>query len=371
MPLNIMHLADTHIGMKYSGYPEQVRKKLINARLGSVKRAVKIANEENCHLMVISGDLFERVNVSKLEIHETAAVLKEFTGDYILLLPGNHDYLNDSTDLWNEFSKCQIDNLILLKDSKIYEIDAGGMELCIYSAPCDKKHSTVNNLDWIKYLERPVSSKFNVLIAHGAIKEISPDLDNRYFNMSLQEILSLNMDLSLLGHTHVPYPGNDQVYNEKIFNPGTSEPDGMDYKYRGSVWLIHVEDDHSTIARRVETGEYEFLDEKVAVEDEESFEKIIQRFLMKDKEKTLLRLSLEGSVDRELYENREQYFRRLRDEFIHFEVDDSKLQPRFTREMVSQEFSEGSLPRILLDSLFEEGDEETAFLAYEMIKDVK
>ncbi|OHB79632.1 MAG: hypothetical protein A2W31_02150 [Planctomycetes bacterium RBG_16_64_10] len=62
MPLRIFHTADVHIGLKFMrGYPDAIRDKLLDARLETLARLVDIANEQQCHLFVVAGDLFNNV----------------------------------------------------------------------------------------------------------------------------------------------------------------------------------------------------------------------------------------------------------------------------------------------------------------------
>ncbi len=66
-------------------------------RLDVVTRMVDIANRQACQLFVIAGDLFENVRVPKAKVRETAAALKQFQG-LVLVLPGNHDCIQEADD---------------------------------------------------------------------------------------------------------------------------------------------------------------------------------------------------------------------------------------------------------------------------------
>ena len=64
------------------------------------------ANEENCNLFVVAGDLFTHIKgIRKKTIVQTAEYLRSFRENVFLVLPGNHDYENDMIDLWKTFRR--------------------------------------------------------------------------------------------------------------------------------------------------------------------------------------------------------------------------------------------------------------------------
>ena len=63
--LKLLHTSDLHIGMKYNGYPEFIKDELVEARFNVLKTLVEKSNKEQCHLLVIAGDLFEKTTIPK------------------------------------------------------------------------------------------------------------------------------------------------------------------------------------------------------------------------------------------------------------------------------------------------------------------
>ncbi len=61
MVMKILHTADVHIGKNYSNLSsdEQVREDLVNQRYDVVDSLISEANEGECDLVVIAGDLFD------------------------------------------------------------------------------------------------------------------------------------------------------------------------------------------------------------------------------------------------------------------------------------------------------------------------
>jgi exonuclease SbcD len=242
MPIKIFHTADLHIGMKFNNYQEPIRTKLQQVRLEVLKKMLLKANEENCNLFVVAGDLFHNIKgINKKTIVQTAEYMEEFQGEGVLILPGNHDYDNDMIELWDTFQKNAGDKTIFLNREAPVALTDYGLDATVYPAPCHSKHSAANNIGWIS--EQEVNHQhINIGIAHGSLQGLSPDMDSSYFFMTLQELENLPLDVWLLGHTHVAYPANESTKDWKVFNPGTPEPDGLDCRHHGHAWIINLDE---------------------------------------------------------------------------------------------------------------------------------
>ena len=382
--MKIFHISDVHIGMKFQRYPDALRNGLIEARFASIERAVQLADSENCDVLAITGDIFESIKATKKEVERACEILKRFNGSAIWVLPGNHDYYDASLQLWKWFEASMPDAVMLFNENKRSIFEIGDQSVELFAVPCDNKHSAVNHLDWIKELNisavhsedtlqgvnRPKQRPSRILLAHGAIKDISPDLSNMYYPMTLAELAGLNMDLCLLGHTHVPYPNKWETQTDRIFNAGTPEPDGLNYRYEGSGWLIELSDDGGASAKRMRLGTYQFFDLQVSVSDGFS-EDILLKTLDKAKLKTtVVRFNLEGFLDKEVFESRHEIYERVRREVAYLEINDDALRAKFTKDTLIENFPEGSLPYRLLETFIEEDDLATAHLAFEIMHEV-
>lgn len=367
--IKIFHTADLHIGMRFNGYPEPIKTSLQEARLNVLSNMVVLANEEKCNLFVIAGDLFDRITgIDKKTIIEITKALEFFQGDCILVMPGNHDYDNDMIDLWNNFNKVICDKVLYINEKRPYSLNDYGLNAIVYPAPCHAKHSSTNNIGWIK--EHTMDqNQVHIGIGHGAINGLSPDLDFNYYNMTLDELHNIPVDLWLLGHTHVTYPFHSSVTKEKVFNPGTPEPDGLDCRHLGNAWIISIDNDKKLIANRVTTGTYRFIDKEYEIQDREDLEAILESFLKDSPEKTIARIGLKGKVDEDVFKYRQEIYNSIEQSIAYLIVDDCELGIKITTEKIHKEFSDGSFPKRLLLAL--EDDESTLQLAYELIMEVK
>jgi len=367
--IKIFHTADVHIGMKFSNYPEPVKGYLQEARTDVLDKMIELANREKCNLFVVAGDLFDKITgIDKKTMNRAINALNNFQGECVLLMPGNHDYDNGMIDLWDNFMKTASDKIVFINQERTYSLEDYGLNVNVYPAPCHSKHSSTNNLQWIKD-EKIDENYINIGIAHGALEGLSPDPDKTYYNMSVNELQSLPMDLWLLGHTHIIYPSKSPINNERIFNPGTPEPDGLDCRHKGQAWLITVDDGKKTNAKLIQTGTYKFMDKVYTIDDKYGLEAILEEIKKDEPEKTIARISLKGRVDEDVYDYRQEIYRSIEDNIIYLMVEDSDFKIKITTEKIHKEFSDGSFPQELLLSLSD--DEDTLQLAYELIMEVR
>jgi len=368
MSLKIMHTGDVHLGMKFNQYP-QISSELESARYQALENVVLEANKRKAHILAVAGDLFDKANIKTVNIARTIEILDKFAGDVVLVLPGNHDYSDGITALWDKFKKEIRGRMLILDQEKIYNLKDFGVSAAVYPAPCDSKLSAENKLGWIKDLKERPDLDYHLALAHGALAGFSPDLNDNYFKMSREELLDLDMDLWLLGHSHLPYPQQKKVKMQKIFNNGTPEPDGMDCRHQGSAWLIEFDQEKQLQAEQVKTGIYHFSDLEKEINSQSELEKLIAQILDSEPENKILRLKLKGELLRADFEEKDKYLAELRDNCFYTKIDQSGLNIKIDQDLIAAEFAENSFPYQLLTEL--EDNKQALHLAYKMLKEVQ
>lgn len=358
--LKLVHISDLHIGKVFDKYPGPIKEALQAARIGTLEKIIDFANTNPSSLLVIAGDLFDRVNIPTSLIMETTRTLRAYHG-LVLVLPGNHDFSSSSQGLWQTFKDNSGENTLVLDDYRPYDLKEYGVDAVIYPCYCQSKHSEENALGWIApgLVDQ---ARVNIGLAHGALEGISPDLQGQYFTMEKSELTSLPMDLWLLGHTHVPYPLSGENPGERIFNAGVHEPDGMNYRHKGSFFYIGI-DKEGIQSQRIESGTYRFEDRYDRVEDLEAYLKTIDEGY----ENTLLRLNLSGRLDEDDYKARRDMYKKLADKVFYLDVRDDDLTLRLSPDLISEKFVHGSFPEKMLLKLKDEKD--ALQLAYELIEE--
>lgn len=369
LTIKIFHTADLHIGMKFNRYPDGIRKDLVDARIHVLDNLVHMANDEECNLFVVAGDLFNGIKVPQKNIDSVIKSLDAFSGECVVVLPGNHDYDNSMIDLWNSFNSHLTEKIVYMNEEKPYDLTQYGLEAIVYPAPCHSRHSEVNNIGWIKG-EMPLEpSLYHIGVAHGALEGISPDIDKSYYYMSNSELEATAVDLWLLGHTHVTYPEMDTIKGHRIFNPGTPEPDGFDCRHEGHAWIISIDEDKVVNAQRVTTGKYKFIDEVFYIEEDEDLYNLKDLILEDNPDRKIMRMTLKGRIGRDVYINRQNFYNELEKDLAYLIVEDSNLGIKVSKDIIEKEFTSGSFPYHFLNALAD--DDEALQIAYELIKEVK
>lgn len=371
MGLKVFHTGDLHLGMlfKNRGYSDEIREELIEARYRVLEQMIERANQEECHLFVVAGDLFERLGVKEEQILRVAKTLSRFSG-VCAVLPGNHDYYTPGSFLWEKFQKNAADNLLLLLDTQPYSLKDYGLDVVLYPAPCHAKYSEENRMQWILNLSEKPEGQWHLSIAHGSVEGYSPDFYQNYFPIREEELTSSWLHFCLLGHTHVRIPSREEFEDIKFAYCGTPEPDGFDCRHQGSAWIIQFDDEGKVEGKAVITGNYRFKDLERTVNKGEDLDELV-RELSKEGERTLVRLKLLGILPREDYENRQKWRDEMEDKLFYLEWDDTQLQMEISREIIAELFSEGSFPYLLLDRLAQKEDQKALQIAYALIKEVE
>jgi len=372
MKIKIFHTADLHLGMRFAGYPD-VQDKLINARYETLEKLVSLANQENCTLFVMAGDLFDRTTLNVKDISRAVRVLNEFNGELIIILPGNHDYYTHDSNLWNEFSKHAGDRVLILKNPDIYDLNKYHLKIKIYAAPCSAKHSSENMIKWVNSQKISEDDFIKIGLAHGSLEGVSPDFDKTFYPMTLKELASSGLDLWLLGHTHLPWPENPDK-NARILIPGTPEPDGFDCNHQGSAFIIDLESSSKMKIQKVSTGKYRFSINQVSLNDDNDITSMKRKYTGNEFSNMVLRLILKGRLRKEELDRVEGAIDSINDNVLLLQTVKDELQESITSDLINSKFTENSFPHQLLSSLLEEKEEisfKSLQKAYDLIREVR
>jgi DNA repair exonuclease SbcCD nuclease subunit len=366
--MRIFLTSDVHLAMKFAGYPS-VQGKLIEARFDALKRCVDTANERECDLFVVGGDLFDRVSVAKGDIKRAADMLGDFQGRLVAVLPGNHDFITDRPDdLWAIFQGFVSNHVLVLQSKKIYPLKAYDLDANLYAAPCEAKHSAQNNVGWIREIEKEKDVALNIGVAHGSLEGLSPDFNKDYYPMTEAELLACGLDLWLMGHTHIPYPTVAGL-KSKIFYPGIPEPDGFDCDHEGKGLLIEISRDKQIKSNFVDTGVYRFSHEEAEIDSWNDAEKFLTKYSDLKHRNTLLKLKMRGRLPEDEYESLRTFREALGKSLCFFQFDSTEVTIKITPDVIDREFTEHSFPYRLLKGLAETEDFEALQVAYELIQE--
>ena len=376
--IKIFVTGDNHFGKKYDRYPE-IRDRLVDNRFVCFEKMVEKAEQEGCDIFAVTGDLFDNCSsIRKSDVERVVRILAGFAGR-VLVLPGNHDYYTGEEKVWKDFDDalrtCD-NNIIRLDRFEPYPIEIVEETVVIYPAFCRSKHSRENNLGWIKETSVPKNGQINIGMAHGAIEGVTPDMQKEYFLMTEPELQAIPMDVWLVGHTHIPYPGglseDEEIGGYRIFNAGTHAQTDLHNNTRGYGFIISVDkqgDKAQVSAKKYQSGTIFFYDIAVRVSSAEgdSLEALLQEKLDPLEAESVVRLIVTGSVLSEEYSRRQELYKKYCDRFLSWELQDDELHEEITLDRVREEFAESSFAAKLMEAL--QGDQTELQMAYELLQE--
>lgn len=376
--IKIFVTGDNHFGKKYDRYPE-IRDRLVDNRFVCFEKMVEKAEQEGCDIFAVTGDLFDNCSsIRKSDVERVVRILAGFAGR-VLVLPGNHDYYTGEEKVWKDFDDalrtCD-NNIIRLDRFEPYPIEIAEETVVIYPAFCRSKHSRENNLGWIKETGVPKNGQINIGMAHGAIEGVTPDMQKEYFLMTEPELQAIPMDVWLVGHTHIPYPGglseDEEIGGYRIFNAGTHAQTDLHNNTRGYGFIISVDkqgDKAQVSAKKYQSGTIFFYDIAVRVSSAEgdSLEALLQEKLDPLEAESVVRLTVTGSVLSEEYSRRQELYKKYCDRFLSWELQDDELHEEITLDRVREEFAESSFAAKLMEAL--QGDQTELQMAYELLQE--
>jgi len=373
MTIRIFHTADLHLGMRFAhGYPPQVQEKLVIARYETLRRTVALANEHKCHIFLIAGDLFDNHQVSVKDVHTTAEMLNQFEGSLVAILPGNHDYIQPSSELWSRFQSKAGPNILMLDKAIPHDLRKYGFDIVLYPAPCTSRISSENAIGWIRTFPKLPEIALHIGVSHGSIKGISPDFNDQYYPMTQEELQSLGLHLWLMGHTHVRYPDVEEGSDKSILFPSTPEPDGFDRIHPGYAWIVDIDNDNKVKYHSIQTGKYRFFDWQMALSVENDLETVESQFKKLKSDISLVRLRLTGCLPGDCLEKLYALRETLENNVLLLRFDHSDLHQAVTDKDIDKEFTKDSFPHRLLKTLVEgNADPVVVQTAYDLIKEAK
>jgi len=370
--VRIFHTADVHVGLKFTrGYPESLQNLLVDERVAVVARMADLANQEHCQLFVVAGDLFDHLRVSQKVIRQTAEALKRFTG-LVAVLPGNHDYKSDADDpIWPYFRDSLGEGHLILDRCVPYDLEPFGLPVVLLPGVCNAKHSQVNAVGWIQQATAELpENRLKIGVAHGSLAGLSPDFNGDYFPMQQSELNQMNVDLWLLGHTHIRFPDRNEGRDQRVFYPSTPEPDGFDCSHAGHALVIDIQEDGTCEYRSLQTGRFRFhVMHKTGIDSGLELAQLKKQLEELPKGEHLVKLKLQGRLDSEAMERLKTLESELRELVLYLEFNAEEVLRAVRQGDLDAEFTEGSFPHQLLSELARDQSDQMALqLAYDLVR---
>lgn len=352
--IKILHCSDLHFDTPFRELSKEVSERSKEELLEVFKSIIDLAIEKDVQVLLIAGDIFDNLTISKSTLFFISDQLKRVRDMYVFIAPGNHDPYG---------SKSFYDLIKWPENVHIFKGDMSNVEIkelgvVIWGAGFNENYQReplikLNNVD---------KSKINLMVLHGDLS--NKGTKNDYNPIYLEDIYSSNMDYIALGHIH-KYSGILKAGNTYYAYSGCPQGRGFDEEnnrgvilgsiYKGGVDLQFI----STEKRR-------YIVKEVDLSDCNTYEelkiKIINAFNEKERKNNLFKIILVGSLKEYFNLNEKILLSKLKDEFYFIKII-NKTTVYIDLDELSKDYSiKGSFVNLMIEKINEANEDEKEIL---------
>ena len=296
--MRFVHTADWQLGMTRYFLNGEAQPRYSAARREVVAGLGALTREADAEFVVVAGDVFEHNQLAPRVVSQSLEAMRAI-GVPVYLLPGNHDPLDASSVYTSALFTAECpDNVTVLDRAGVHQVRPG---LEIVAAPWTSKAPTTDLVaQVIDGLAADGTTR--IVVAHGAVDIFVPDKDRP----SLIDLATVEAAIArgavhyvALGdkHSRMPVGMTGRIWysgSPEVTNYDDIEPDP------GHVLVVDIDENDASRpaivgARRV--GRWRFLTLHHAVDNSRDIADLdINLDLLSDKERTVVRLALTGSL---------------------------------------------------------------------------
>lgn len=279
--MKFIHTADLHLDTPFSGLDTklaQIRRDDLRKTFSSL---IELVKSENAEALLISGDFFDGVNVSKMTLDFIISKFAEIKDVKVLICAGNHDP-KDARSYYNLLSWGENVHIF---DTKPEIITVNGVNFCGVSfgrESCDK--SIFDDLN------KNIIDDSDILLMHCNY------LGEGYNPVSREFIQNSGLKYIAAGHIHKHTV--HRVGNTTFSYPGCIEGRGFDELEKKGANVVEITDRVANV-NFYPLCQREYLELTVSVSGLNSYEAIIGKILMDKKFdiKNLYKIILVGECE--------------------------------------------------------------------------
>ena len=296
--MRFVHTADWQLGMTRHFLNGEAQPRYSAARREAVAGLGALAAEAGAEFVVVAGDVFEHNQLAPRDVSQSLEAMRAI-GVPVFLLPGNHDPLDASSVYTSALfvGECP-DSVTVLDRAGVHQVRPG---LEIVAAPWRSKAPTADLVgDVIADLQADAVTR--IVVGHGAVDILVPDKERP----SLIKLAAIEAAIArgavhyvALGdkHSRMQVGSTGRVWysgSPEVTNYDDIEPDP------GHVLVVEIDEDDPKRpvhidARRV--GSWRFVTLRHSVDSGRDVADLdINLDLMPDKERTVVRLGLSGTL---------------------------------------------------------------------------
>ncbi len=287
MTVRFLHTADWQIEKSFRNFPD-IASRLREVRLETGRKVMDLADEEDVDFVVIAGDLFDERYPDRDTITRVYNLLTDYPNIPVYIIAGNHDPTSAGSFYLKPPFSNKDDNLIIPDEPGVFELP-GDEEAVLLASPLKQKSSTNDPTD--HFPDEP-SDVIRIGATHGQLM-IPEKYSKDSFPIKTDAVEDHNLDYLALGDWHSRYE-----HNERCGYSGTHEPAAFGDDAR----VLAIEIDERESKPQVEEHNVSELTWAVVEQDLtpdgvlNELEKILDEL---EPEKTLVKLSVTGTVEAE------------------------------------------------------------------------
>jgi DNA repair exonuclease SbcCD nuclease subunit len=294
MRTRFMHTSDWQLGVTRQFLDADSQARWAGARFEGIRNLGRIAKEAECEFIVVAGDIFESNQVDRRTVLKACEAMAGIPVP-IYLLPANHDPF-DAGSVFS--SKPWRDR----RPAHVHVLDASGQSrevrpgIEVIGAPWTSKRPLTDLVAAAASRLPPAPGVLRVMVGHGPVDLLSPDRDNPAVIKVAEAETALQdgrYQYLALGDRH---SFTSVGPSGRIFYSGTHEAYDFDEVDPGKVLIVDLTTDGVTATPR-QNGVWRFRLHEAQVSTTEDVEALSRHLdAMPDKERTILKLGLVGTL---------------------------------------------------------------------------
>lgn len=365
MTIRLLHTADLHLGAPFPSLGEKAAGRR-NAFLQTFERLLTQAIENEVHLFLIAGDLFDSPRPPADLVGRVQGGLKRLAerGIVPVLLPGTHDHMVAADSVYRQSAFAGAVVLDAPRIAAPVAVSVAGTQLFLYGFAY---HGAVS-ADALAGMGRRSEEGVHIGLLHGS-RQGSPEWEYRQKDLPFTPDLlrQWNLDYVALGHYH----GFEVIeHGGRILACYPGSPEGKRFGENGArhAALVTMAAGKTTVEKiAVNT---QFLEEgTLDLGGCQTVEAAVEAIRALARPDLLLRLSLRGIVEAPL--QLDHLHARCQGDFFHLELEDrtSLFDSDFARRIAREETVRGVFVR-RLRQLMEEAAPERRLVLEEAFREV-
>lgn len=328
--IKILHTADLHFDTAFKDLPPSIAEVKNEELKETFLKIINLAKSEQVDAILIAGDLFDNLRISKSTIEFLNNSFKSIESISIFIAAGNHDPKNPKGfyELYNWSKNVKIFN------NEIEKVSILGKNINIYGASFNNNYIKESMLKDFKCNDDSI----NIMVLHGEIA--NNEEGNEYNPITLKNIEDSNLDYLALGHRHL-CAGINKVGNTHYAYSGCPEGRGFDEigdkgVIIGEICKGHVDLKFVPLCKR----KYEIKDINISLVESyaEIKAKILESISEKDRKRNYYKIKLQGEINEDFIIDKDILIQYIEQDFYFVKIEDNTTL-KIDLENISKEYS--------------------------------